>query len=247
MKTSDEIDQLATALCAAQAEMPNAIYNRVNPHFRSQYADLAAIREASLPALTKNGLSIVQTTCVTAVGFVLFSRLMHKSGQWIEGEWPITLGSPQSMGSQLTYFRRYLWSGQTGVAADDDDDANVAEATARHGQGASDVTLGQETLSKAKSRPVYDSLVKDMRACTSKGELTGWGLENANRIYSMHADFQRWFRDDYAQRLTAIAEGVDEEGNEVKQDSEFKRQLRDSLEREIDDEIPAEGGGDEAA
>ena len=110
MKTSDTIGAIATALAAAQAEMPNAVLNKVNPHFKSQYADLTSIREATLPALTKNGLCIVQVPTITAAGFVLLSRLIHKSGEWIEADYPIDGATPQARGSGLTYARRYSWS-----------------------------------------------------------------------------------------------------------------------------------------
>lgn len=229
-----EIDQLATALSAAQAKMNNAAFNRTNPHFKSKYADLAAIREATLPALTENGLSIVQFTAVSTTvegeKLLLHTRLMHKSGQFIEGEYPIPSGTPQQMGSALTYAKRYSWSAMCGVAADDDDDANAAEGlSGQKGgqrQGVSDITLGQPELSKAKSRPLYDALIKEMRAFTDARELTNWGLENSARIYSMHADFQKWFRDEYLNHKTAISEGVTEDGTPLKQ------QLKASLEAE---------------
>lgn len=227
-----EIDQLATALSAAQAKMNNAAFNRTNPHFKSKYADLAAIREATIPALTENGLAIVQFTTVTPEGdkVLLHTRLMHKSGQSVEGAYPITIGTPQAMGSQLTYAKRYSWSAMCGVAADDDDDANVAEGlSGQKGgqrQGVSDITLGQPELSKAKSRPLYDALIKEMREFTETRELTNWGLENSARIYSMHADFQKWFRDEYLNHKTAISEGVTEDGTPL------KHQLKASLEAE---------------
>lgn len=209
MRTSPEINELATALALAQAEMPNAVFNRSNPYFNSKYADLAAIREATLPALTKHGLCIVQSVMrtfdmeATEDGLVLYSRLLHKSGQWIEGEMPITVGTPQAMGSQLTYFRRYLWSAQTGVTADDDDDANVATAESKR-QGASGVTLGTPQLSKAKSKPLYVKLMAEVRAKTTKDALTKWALENTDDIYSMHKDYQQWFRDEYGKHLATL-------------------------------------------
>ena len=53
------LDKLATALAKAQSAMGNAVLNKMNPHFKSKYADLASVREATLPALTANGLAIV--------------------------------------------------------------------------------------------------------------------------------------------------------------------------------------------
>lgn len=123
-----ELNELAKALSAAQGEMENAKMNGTNPHFNSKFANLAAIREATLPALTKHGLAITQFTTYTDTGtLLLVTRLMHASGQYVEGEFPIAIGKPQEMGSALTYAKRYSWSGITGVAADEDDDGQSAQ------------------------------------------------------------------------------------------------------------------------
>ena len=58
---SDSIGKLAEALAAAQGEMKNAPLNKVNPHFKSKFADLASIRDASTPALSKHGIAVTQT------------------------------------------------------------------------------------------------------------------------------------------------------------------------------------------
>ena len=69
---------LTEALVAAQSEIKNAPLNKQNPHFQSKYADLAAIRDAVTPALTKNGLAMTQVTRITESGaLVLVTRLMH--------------------------------------------------------------------------------------------------------------------------------------------------------------------------
>jgi hypothetical protein len=124
MKTSEQISELAAALAAAQGMMENAVMNRVNPHFKSKYADLAAIFDAARKPLSANGLAIVQT-----IGDgVLHTRLLHTSGQWIASEHPLPMsGRPQEIGSALTYARRYSLSALIGIAADEDDDANAAQ------------------------------------------------------------------------------------------------------------------------
>jgi len=124
MKTSAEISELAAALAAAQGMMENAIMNRTNPHFKTKYADLAAVLNAARKPLSANGLAIVQT-----IGDgVLHTRLLHTSGQWIASEHPLPMsGKPQEIGSALTYARRYSLSALIGIAADEDDDANAAQ------------------------------------------------------------------------------------------------------------------------
>jgi len=123
MKTSEQISELAAALAVAQGMMENAIMNRTNPHFKTKYADLAAVLNAARKPLSANGLAIVQT-----IGDgILHTRLLHTSGQWIASEHPLPMsGKPQEIGSALTYARRYSLSALIGIAADEDDDANVA-------------------------------------------------------------------------------------------------------------------------
>ena len=124
MKTSEQISELAAALAKAQGMMENAVMNRLNPHFKTKYADLAAVFDAARKPLAANGLAIVQT-----IGDgVLHTRLLHTSGQWIASAHPLpTTGRPQEIGAALTYARRYSLSALIGMAADEDDDANTAE------------------------------------------------------------------------------------------------------------------------
>jgi len=117
------------AFAEAQAAMQNARENKTNPHFKNDYADLAAIRDATLPALTENGLSIVQFTWISPGGFFLRTRVCHKSGQFIESVYPLPMitDKPQALGSALTYAKRYSWAAICGISAEADDDAEGAE------------------------------------------------------------------------------------------------------------------------
>ena len=127
MTTSDAINEIAAALVKAQAGMKNAALNKVNPHFKSKYADLAGIRDTVIPPLTANGIAVVQTLDASSV----LTRLVHTSGQWIESVCPIPNGGDmQKMGSAITYARRYSLSAICGIAADEDDDANAASTPA---------------------------------------------------------------------------------------------------------------------
>lgn len=125
---SEHIDKLTEAMAKAQATMENATLNKVNPHFKSKYADLAAIFDAVRKPLASQGLIVTQTTELREGGFVLVTTLAHSSGQFIKSEYPLPVaGKPQEVGSALTYARRYSLSAITGIAADEDDDANAAQ------------------------------------------------------------------------------------------------------------------------
>lgn len=124
--TKDERKHAYADFVAAHAEMKNAVLNKINPHFKSKYADLTAVREATTPALKKYGLAIIQYPTLNGEQFVLISRLIHRSGYVInESFFPLASnGTPQQVGSQITYARRYTWASLCGIAADEDDDAN---------------------------------------------------------------------------------------------------------------------------
>lgn len=126
----ENIAELATALCAAQAEMRPAPKDSVNPHFKSRYADLASLWDTIREPLTKNGLSVVQTFNPDHNDgeLMLTTILMHKSGQSIQStmRMPLPKRDPQGLGSATSYARRYALSAMVGATSDDDDDGNAA-------------------------------------------------------------------------------------------------------------------------
>jgi hypothetical protein len=123
---SDQTTTLASALAKAQSAMKNAPLNKVNPHFKSKYADLAAIRDAVVPALSANGIAVTQTPEFRDGSWVLVTTL-RGHGETIESVYPLTIDKPQAMGSQLTYAKRYSLSSICGISADEDDDGNAAQ------------------------------------------------------------------------------------------------------------------------
>jgi len=129
MRTSESIAKLAEALSKAQGELDDAKKDSENPHFKSRYADLAAVRKVTKPVLAKHGLSVVQVPVLCEQGPRLETRLMHISGEWIEGELPLIFqqNNMQGLVSAITYARRTSLAAITGVApVDEDDDAEAA-------------------------------------------------------------------------------------------------------------------------
>lgn len=146
METSEQTDKLAAALAGAQSQMLGAVKDANNPFFRSKYADLASVWDACRKALTEHELSVAQfpqtdyqgtpepyewvskqgetrygvrVICVVS----LVTRLMHASGQWLQGTVSTMLPSadPQAVGSAITYLRRYGLAAVVGVSPEDDD------------------------------------------------------------------------------------------------------------------------------
>lgn len=131
MRTSESIGEIAKALAAAQAGMGNADLDSENPHYKSKYASLASIRDATVPILAKNGIAVTQTPSATESGsLILTTRFSHSSGEWIEGSYPVAFDKPQAMGSALTYAKRYSLASMCTIAAEQDDDGNLAQESA---------------------------------------------------------------------------------------------------------------------
>lgn len=127
---SDDLNELATALAKAQSEIEVAGRKETNPFFKSKYADLAELIKVSRPALTKNGLAVMQqiTTDMDAMTW-LHTLLVHTSGQWIETRMRVipVKNDVQSFGSCITYLRRYCYAALINIAvADEDDDGEAA-------------------------------------------------------------------------------------------------------------------------
>jgi hypothetical protein len=131
LQTSDQIADIAKALSKAQAKIRHANKGNVNPHFKSKYADLAAIIDEIRGPFTENGLSFVQGLGNDGPTITCTTLLMHESGQWIRSQFGLTpqQSTPQSAGSCATYLKRYSIQSIAGVGADEDDDGNAASGT----------------------------------------------------------------------------------------------------------------------
>lgn len=122
---SQELGKLFEALAKAQMEMEVAKTDSTNPFFKSNYADLASIVKASRPFLAKNGLSVAQRILPSDKGHIhLSTRLCHSSGQWMEAMMPLIppKNDIQTIGSYITYLRRYNYASIVGVVASGEDD-----------------------------------------------------------------------------------------------------------------------------
>lgn len=123
IETSTDLGELAAALSKAQAEIKGAVRDSENEFFSAKYADLSSTWEACRPALTTNGLSVAQAPYVEGSAVGVETMLLHASGQWMRSKVsavPRDL-SPQSVGSTITYLRRYSLAAVAGVAPEDDD------------------------------------------------------------------------------------------------------------------------------
>lgn len=188
MKTSDQINELATALAKAQKQIKPALANAWNPHFKSNYADLTSVWEACREPLASNNLSVTQAAGKDESGKpVLGTRLIHSSGQWIESVMPLILQRQdmQGLGSAITYSRRFALAAIVGVAPEEeDDDGNEASKNSKlSGQRGTALT---ENRSPGAAQPT--------KVASPKPSLAQALPDNSNPTDQDIEDFQAFLR-----------------------------------------------------
>lgn len=130
LRQSESIGKLGAALAKAQSTMEEAKENTSNPFFKSTYADLTSVWRACKSSLATNDLAIVQAVDSEGEKTVLVTTLIHGgSGEWMKSFLPLYVpkNDSQSMGSALSYARRYALAAIVGVYVEgEDDDAEKA-------------------------------------------------------------------------------------------------------------------------
>jgi hypothetical protein len=106
-------------LLESKLEMGKVLKTKTNPHFKNTYADINALIEAVEPILLEKGLILLQPIENGKV----YTRIVDaESEQSIESFIDLpTTGTPQAMGSAITYYRRYTLQSLLSMQAMDDD------------------------------------------------------------------------------------------------------------------------------
>jgi hypothetical protein len=114
------------ALVAAIGELQNVAKTAANPYFKSKYAPLDAIVDATRPVLLKHGLAISQAPIVEEGKAGVVTTILHEGGYSTSSTLllPIKDQSPQGVGGACTYARRYSLAAVCGLATEEDLDGN---------------------------------------------------------------------------------------------------------------------------
>lgn len=133
--------ELFTALAKAQSEFGVAKRNTTGYNYK--YADICELVRVSRPALSKNGLSVIQVTIPGKSGdnktpMTLKTMLCHSSGQFIESNINVVAAANntpgkssnilQALGTSMTYLKRYSYSSMIGVVVDGEDSDGVTQS-----------------------------------------------------------------------------------------------------------------------
>lgn len=217
INSSEHLDKLAEALAAFQAEFKNPLKTKTNPYFNSTYVDLADALDVVRKALSEKGLSFIQLTSAGEDRVILHTRLLHVTGQWIEGTYPVTkLAKAQEMGSALTYARRYALFALVGIAGEDDDDGNRAT----HGDAKPAAqTIVQKAMAKVSPKPSSDeapklafeesqklanTLIYEIKNLYKKDALNKWNDANFDRKSKLSPEHFKEVKDVFFAQLASL-------------------------------------------
>lgn len=152
-------------LAEAKKEIGKVSKNAKNPHFKNTYADLNALIEAVEPILLDKGLLLLQPI---ENGKVYTKVIDTETEQILESfiELPIS-GTPQAMGSAITYYRRYTLQSLLSLMAEDDDGQKASAPQPKP-------TLAQDRFEKA--------LIAIQEGKTTKESLTNNFTLTANQL-----------------------------------------------------------------
>lgn len=177
---SEAINEISAALAKAQGQIEGASKGKVNPAFKSKYADLASIWDACREALSTNGLAVLQIPNETPDGMLLTTMVTHSSGQWFRSSYPVrpVQATPQGLGSAITYARRYALMAMVGIAPEDDDGeaamgrgqqqpANCQPAPQRSAPPALDPDKQDASLKQSQERTAANLIERITKANTS--------------------------------------------------------------------------------
>jgi len=132
MKKSEEIKNIAAALVKLQSEIGKAKKDKENPFYKSKYADLESIVEVSKQPLTDNELAITQTVNQSDKDIFVETTLIHApSGEYITSSIPVIFKDKvdmQTLGSAITYARRYGIAGILNLIQEDDDGNSTVQS-----------------------------------------------------------------------------------------------------------------------
>lgn len=176
-QAKDPMVALYAALAAAQGLFQPIAKNRTvtiqttkGGKYVFRFADLQAITDATRPALSANGLSVIHPLHTDENGKTYQQTiLMHRDGGRVFSQLsipsPDKFSDPKEFGAASSYLRRYALSSLLGVAADDDLDEGADDGAGRTHQG------GQRGLPNAtgQGKPLDSALQDQAKAEAMKG------------------------------------------------------------------------------
>lgn len=136
MNHSNDIAELAKALCKIQAEIKDA--EKDTSGYGYKYADLSQVLSIIRPLASKYGVTYTQHPVNDGESICVETLVLHESGQWMSSKLCMSLmqakgmNSAQAAGSVISYIRRYVLTSIFGITQSDDDASQGQHAQQKH-------------------------------------------------------------------------------------------------------------------
>lgn len=203
MQFSELTNELDAALSAFQGEMPvikkdvsvkmkgvSKNGNEFNVNY--EYAPLEAIQMVANPLLSKHGLNVSQHLGFDDKGPIVYTRVGHKSGQWIMSAFRLDfsgVSKEQDKGSKITYSKRYSFVAALNIALSDEDIDAVGVAVEQDKQ--------QKPAPKPEYKKTENTNPNDYIIQLGKNKMTGTRLQDHTFDYLSKCvnDTIKWHKD----------------------------------------------------
>lgn len=199
--------KLYEALAKAQAEflpVPKGDEGMVGFDRKFKYAGYATLMRCTRPALSANGIAIMQplhsrngqavSTIILAGHGASIVASFHFKAEYQKATKAGTVDDPQEFGRNHTYYRRYQLQGLLGLEGDDDADALPKHDQAQFTEKAPKSEPKSETKSEPKAAPLpsappepVDPAAVNKRIASAAKQLK-WGLPQIVEFYKKHID-----------------------------------------------------------
>ena len=201
----DEINAmtLSQALVKALTEIEGVTKDKVNPHFKSKYADLSSVLETVRPVFARYNMAVTQETAPSEDGVIVETVVLHTSGE--ERRFgklyvPANKRDAQGAGSALTYARRYSLMTALGIPAEDDDGNAAVKATANPTTGETPpvkrVALDGPYTSATALKTAAREFVRTLEGIGDIDEFIAWSETQDYREFctQLEKDMPDWWR-----------------------------------------------------
>ena len=198
---SDPCDSLAAALVDALAEMPSItkdntadIPTKTGGKYSYKYADLGSYLEQVRPVLAKHGLAVLQPVSTDNGVPLVTTIILHNSGQHLSSTLGMkpTNSDAQSVGSAITYARRYALAATLSIATEDDDGASASRPPAPERPE----TLTPQQVAKfrqtALDAGVDDDAIADIVRDATNGRTANPNMVHAAEFRALRQAYDRW-------------------------------------------------------
>jgi len=163
-----DLKEMPKALSGLQKTIKNPDRNK--KAYNYYYADLDNVLGCIKESCANAGFSVVQMPFNDNEIMGVETMLIHSSGEYIKGKFgsKLSKNDPQSVGSQISYYRRYSLLAMFNLAQEDDDGASASGVK----QSASNASDKQKkflhTLILEKNIELTDKLISSLKTINSK-------------------------------------------------------------------------------